>query len=101
MTNSTVTRLDISYHLSSTLGFTIRLSSLIVDQIIDHIVNAIAQDNEVKLASFGMFTVSNKKERMGRNPKTGELAVIKARKSLSFKSSPNFKKMLAKEAVVI
>ncbi len=41
----------------------------------------------MKITGFGTFKVHSKKERMGRNPKTSEPAVISARKTVSFKSS--------------
>ena len=48
----------------------------------------------VKLSSFGSFVVRQKKERLGRNPKTGEPACISARRILTFKPSPTLKKRI-------
>jgi hypothetical protein len=48
----------------------------------------------VKISGFGTFVVHHKNERMGRNPKTLEEAVITSRKSLSFKASPIFKALI-------
>ena len=42
---------------------------------------------EVKLSSFGTFSVQSKSERIGRNPKTGIEAVITSRRVLSFRPS--------------
>jgi integration host factor subunit alpha len=42
----------------------------------------------VKLPSFGNFNVQSKRERVGRNPKTGAEATISPRKVLRFKASP-------------
>ncbi|MGE3245960.1 MAG: HU family DNA-binding protein [Beijerinckiaceae bacterium] len=42
----------------------------------------------VKLHGFGIFRVSDKAERPARNPRTGEFAVVHARRSISFRPSP-------------
>jgi integration host factor subunit alpha len=41
----------------------------------------------VKISSFGTFIVRNKKERVGRNPKTGEEVPITARQVVTFRAS--------------
>lgn len=43
----------------------------------------------VKLNAFGAFTLRAKRERTGRNPKTGEPAIISARRIVTFHASPN------------
>lgn len=48
----------------------------------------------VSLAGFGSFTVSSRKARMGRNPKTGEPIRIKASKSVRFRPGKAYKEML-------
>ena len=46
----------------------------------------------VKLTSFGTFSVKHKKERIGRNPKTKEEAIIDARRVVSFRASKELKR---------
>ena len=48
--------------------------------------------NSVKLTSFGTFSVKHKKERIGRNPKTKEEAIIDARRVISFRASKELKR---------
>jgi DNA-binding protein HU-beta len=48
----------------------------------------------VSIAGFGSFTVSNRKARMGRNPKTGEAIKIKASKSVRFRPGKAYKETL-------
>ena len=49
---------------------------------------------EVKLTSFGTFKIRNKKERIGRNPKTGIEAKISSRKVVTFKPSRHVKEKI-------
>ncbi len=55
---------------------------------LEEIANALVQGESVKLRSFGLFCVRAKRERIGRNPRTGVEAPIKPRRVLTFKPSP-------------
>ena len=59
----------------------------IVDAVLDAIADALAKGEKVDLRGFGSFQVSGKKERQGRNPKTGEALTIAARNVAVFKPS--------------
>lgn len=67
----------------------------IVEDILEEISVALKNDGVVKIAGFGTFLVRQKKERMGRNPKTMKEAVISSRKSLTFRPSSILKKILS------
>jgi integration host factor subunit alpha len=56
--------------------------------------DTIASGESVKLASFGVFTVRQKQERVGRNPKTGVVAPIAPRRVVIFKASPIMKRQI-------
>lgn len=60
----------------------------ILDATFEEISDALIRGESVKLRSFGSFNVRSKRERIGRNPKTGEEAPICSRKVLTFKASP-------------
>lgn len=60
----------------------------ILDATFDEICEALVRGEAVKLRSFGSFHVRSKRERIGRNPRTGEEALICPRKVLTFKASP-------------
>jgi integration host factor subunit alpha len=60
----------------------------ILDATFDEICQALVRGEPVKLRSFGTFNVRSKRERIGRNPKTGVEAPILPRKVLTFKASP-------------
>ena len=60
----------------------------IFEMTLEEIVDALAARRSVKLRSFGAFNVRSKRERIGRNPRTGVEATINARRVLTFKASP-------------
>ena len=62
--------------------------------IVDEIVNELGQGKDVKLSSFGTFSLRDKKSRIGRNPKTGVEAVISSRRVISFKPSQTMRKVI-------
>ncbi len=59
----------------------------LIDQIFEEIASGLNTDGKVQLSGFGAFIIRNKKERTGRNPKTGIEAVITPRRSVRFKPS--------------
>jgi integration host factor subunit alpha len=60
----------------------------ILDATFEEISEALVRGEPVKLRSFGSFNVRSKRERIGRNPKTGVEAPITPRRVLTFKPSP-------------
>jgi integration host factor subunit alpha len=92
MTNKNFTRKDLSNKIFKNLGFSKNLSSKIVDDFFETLISGIIKLNKIKISSFGTFTVLNKNERMGRNPKTKVDAKIFSRKVVKFKPSLLIKK---------
>ena len=68
-------------------GFSKKEAAAIVETILDVMKEALADEGQVKISSFGTFSVRAKRQRTGRNPKTGAAIQIKARKVLTFKPS--------------
>ncbi len=60
----------------------------LLDATFEEISEALVRGERVKLRSFGSFKVRAKRERIGRNPKTGVEAPITPRRVLTFKASP-------------
>jgi integration host factor subunit alpha len=60
----------------------------IFEMALDEISDALVRGESVKLRSFGLFAVRAKRERIGRNPRTGVAAPISSRRVLTFKPSP-------------
>jgi integration host factor subunit alpha len=96
MTTKTITRNDIALEVHKQIGLSTSESDKIVSQFFSSIIESLADTGNTKLTKFGTFTVLNKKERIGRNPKTKEKAVISARKVISFRASDALKDIINK-----
>ena len=94
MRSKNFTRKDLSYKIFKNLGFSKNLSSKIVDDFFELIILDIIKSNKIKISSFGTFSVLNKKQRIGRNPKTKIETMITPRKVVKFKPSLFTKKKI-------
>ena len=90
----TVTRLDVAEAIYTEVGLSRKDSNEILDMIVDEIVKELSTGNDVKLSSFGTFSLRDKNARTGRNPKTGVEAVISSRRVISFKPSQTMRKII-------
>lgn len=90
----TITRADVAETIYEEIGLSRKDSNDILDMILDEIVKELSSGKEVKLSSFGTFSLRDKKERSGRNPKTGVEAVISSRRVISFKPSQTMRKVI-------
>lgn len=77
--------------VSEKLGSTKKDAGAALDAIVEAIIEAVADGQEVNIAGFGKFSVSERAAREGRNPATGETITIEASKSPKFKASSAFK----------
>lgn len=66
----------------------------ILDSAFDAIAAAVSAGEEVTLAGFGRFKVTDRAERQGRNPATGETMTIPASKKLAFTAAKNIRDAL-------
>ena len=87
MVKKNFTRKDLSNKIYQNLGFSKNYSSTIIDNFFETLTQELLKSNRIKLSSFGTFKIINKKERVGRNPKTKEKAIIVPRKVVQFKPS--------------
>ena len=83
----TLTRQDIANAVHIQLGLSRNESADLVESVLDEISECFEKGEQVKISSFGTFSVSQKTARMGRNPNSGEEAVITPRRVLSFRPS--------------
>ncbi len=83
----TVTRADLAEALYREIGLSRSDSADLVESVIDHVSEALLRGENVKLAGFGTFLLREKRERIGRNPKTGVEVPITQRRVLVFKPS--------------
>ncbi len=90
----TITRADVAETLYQEVGLSRKESGEILDMVLEEISNELASGNDVKLSSFGTLALKDKKERIGRNPKTGVEATISSRRVISFKPSQTMRKAI-------
>ena len=95
MTEKTLTRMDLSEAIYKQVGLSRNESADLVESVLNHISDALVEGNNVKISSFGTFTVRDKSERIGRNPKTGEEVPITPRRVLTFRPSHLMKERVA------
>jgi len=94
MLKKNFTRKELTHKVYQNLGFSKKLSSNLIDDFFEMIMSELIKSNDVKISSFGTFITLNKKERIGRNPKTKIEAKIKSRKVIKFKASLMLKKKI-------
>ena len=87
MDKNATTRSTLSEAVYKNVGLSRNESSELVDSVFNEISKSLILGGDVKISSFGTFIVRSKKERVGRNPKTGEEVPISARKVVTFRSS--------------
>ena len=84
---STVTKADIVENVYQKIGFSKKEASELVEMVFDQLKNTLCDGEKVKISGFGNFVVREKKERVGRNPKTGVEVPITPRTVLTFHTS--------------
>jgi len=87
----TLTKADIAEHLFEEIGLNKREAKELVDLFFEEIRCALENNTSVKLSSFGNFTLRDKAQRPGRNPRTGEEKPVSARRVVTFHSGLKLK----------
>jgi len=87
MTNRTITRADLAEAVYEQVGRSRNESSDLVELVLEEISKSLIENKNVKISSFGSFSIREKGERIGRNPKTGVEVPILPRKVLVFRAS--------------
>ena len=95
MPNKTLTRMDLSEAVFREVGLSRNESAQLVEAVIEHMSDALVDGEQVKISSFGTFSVRDKTARVGRNPKTGEEVPINPRRVLTFRPSHLMKDRVA------
>lgn len=88
---NTLTKAELAETLFEKVGLNKRESKDIVEMFFDNIRDALIEGDAVKLSGFGNFQVRDKPARPGRNPKTGEVIPISARRVVTFHASQKLK----------
>ena len=87
MTGKTVTRADLGEAVYQEIGLSRNESADLLESVLEYMADALIKGETVKVSSFGSFSVREKGQRIGRNPKTGEEVPILPRKVLVFRTS--------------
>ncbi|QIK40676.1 integration host factor subunit alpha [Pontivivens nitratireducens] len=87
MGEKTLTRMDLSEAVYREVGLSRNESAQLVEDVLKHMSDALVSGQQVKISSFGTFSVRDKTARIGRNPKTGEEVPIDPRRVLTFRPS--------------
>ncbi len=87
METRTITRADLAEAVYEQVGLSRNESSDLVEVLLEEVCTALVSGDNVKISSFGSFSVRKKGQRIGRNPKTGVEVPILPRKVLVFRAS--------------
>jgi integration host factor subunit alpha len=86
-----LTKAEMAEHLFEELGLNKREAKDMVEMFFEEIRNSLENGRQVKLSGFGNFDLREKKQRPGRNPKTGEEIPISARRVVTFRPGQKLK----------
>ena len=87
MADNTITRAHLSEAVYQEVGLSRNESADLVESVLNEVAESLAKGETVKISSFGSFSVRQKGQRVGRNPKTGEEVPIQPRRVLVFRAS--------------
>ena len=87
MSDKTLTRMDLSEAVFREVGLSRNESADLVERVLTLVSEALVAGEQVKISSFGTFSVRDKAARIGRNPKTGQEVPISPRRVLTFRPS--------------
>lgn len=87
MSENTLTRANLAEAVYQEVGLSRKNAVDMVEQLLDTMSDTLEKGDSIKISGFGNFTVRQKRERVGRNPKTGKEVPITARRVLIFRAS--------------
>ena len=91
----TVTKMELANILFDELGLNKREAKEFIELFFEEIRTALENGDSVKFSGFGSFSVRDKPQRPGRNPKTGEEVPVSARRVVTYKASQKIKDRVA------
>ena len=89
-----LTKKDIINAIYMQIGYSKKVSETLLEEFFNILLNSLIHKKTVKISKFGTFFLKQKKQRIGRNPKTKKEAVITARNVINFKASKELKKFI-------
>ena len=97
----TLTKAEMVEHLFDELGLNNREAKELVEMFFEEVRGALERGEGVKLSGFGNFTLRDKKQRPGRNPKSGEAIPVSARRVVTFRPGQKLKQRVENYAGTI
>ncbi len=94
MSRINLTKKDLINSVYMQLGFSKQISEILIEDFLKNIVENLILEKKIKITNFGTFSIREKKERIGRNPKTNENKIISNRFVVLFKPSNEFKNFI-------
>lgn len=91
MPDGALTKAEMAERLFEEMGLNKREAKELVEQFFEEVKLSLENNEQVKLSGFGNFDLRDKKQRPGRNPKTGEEIPIKARRVVTFRPGQKLK----------
>lgn len=98
---NTVTRAQLAEAVYMQVGLSRNESAALLEDVLERVSRSLEHGEAVKLSAFGTFSVRQKAQRIGRNPKTGVEVPITPRRVLSFRASQVLKARLNGEAPAV
>ena len=89
-----LTKKDLVNIVYMQIGFSKQISESLIDEFFSLIITNLKYEKKLKISKFGTFTIREKKQRIGRNPKTKEEKKISKRNVVLFKPSKEFKELI-------
>ena len=89
-----LTKKDLVNLVYMQLGFSKQISEILIEDFLKNIIDNLVSEKKIKISNFGTFSIREKKERIGRNPKTNENKIISNRFVVLFKPSKEFKNFI-------
>jgi integration host factor subunit alpha len=94
----TLTRADLAETINHKMGFSRAESLAMVEAILRKMCESLNEGENVKISGFGSFILRDKKQRVGRNPKTGVEVPITPRRVMTFRASQKLKDRIAENS---
>ncbi len=89
-----LTKAQLAEMLFEQIGLNKRESKDMIDAFFDLVADRLVNGEDVKISGFGNFQIRTKAARPGRNPRTGELIPIEARRVVTFHASHKLKELI-------
>ena len=89
-----LTKKDLVNLVYMQIGFSKQIAENLIEDLFFTIVTQLKKEKKIKISKFGTFLLREKKQRVGRNPKTKEEKLITSRTVVLFKPSKEFKELV-------